>query len=145
MTLSKAEAWTIFGVVIFALILVGVFGVQQQPAPRPQPLNNLHIAEAWLRCIDCEGPFLRRISEMQGKSRDSVIEFLAGALHSGPDSVRTARHEAALRRSWLADSAYRSKLGTGIPPRDSMVGLYLRGFEVMWRSRAAMALRVIQD
>jgi Carboxypeptidase regulatory-like domain len=136
---------------ILILILLGVVaGLSylwlKTPEHRagPQQLTDVEIARAWLECIDCQGTFLRRISEMRGKSQDTVTQIFRNGLLSGLDASRKLRREQGLRRSWLADSAYRRTRGLPIPDQDSIVQAYLRGFEVMWRSRAAVGLGVIR-
>jgi hypothetical protein len=137
---------------VLILILSAGIGVlsylwPKAPDPHvgPKPLSDLQVAEAWLRCIDCEGSFLRRISEMEGNSRDSAIQFFRSALLLGPDSARMAQRQRALLRTWRADSVHKASQGT-VPSveSDSFVALYLRGYQVMWRSRAATALGVMR-
>ena len=141
----KTIAWLTLGAIAAAAAGAGFYTwrTENYRPPRPKPLTNLEIAEAWLRCIDCRGSFLRRISELRGKSRDSVMDFFTTALLTGPDSSRRVRREAALRRTWVRDSIYRTRIGVGILKQDSIVQLYSRGFEVTWRSRAAAGLAVI--
>jgi hypothetical protein len=138
-------------IVVITLILAVVAGIvfgsltADRRQPRLRPLSELQIAEAWLRCIDCEGSFLKRISEISPESRDTVTQFFAAALRSGLDSATSARRAQALRRTWLADSAFLARSGKPPPTKpDSFVARYLRGSEVMWRSRAATALGVIR-
>lgn len=112
---------------------------------RPRPLTELGIAGAWLECIDCRGSFLRRLAATPQPRRDSVVRFLASALLRGPDSVRRARHDRGLRRRWNADSAYAVSHGDTLHvSRVDFLNRYGRGFEVMWRSRAATALGVLR-
>jgi hypothetical protein len=103
------------------------------------------VAEAWLQCIDCAGPFLERLASVPPQRQDPLVTMLATALLGGPDSVRRARHERDLVRVWRADSAYLAGLGdTMRVTRDSFTARYRGGFEVMWRSRAATALGIIR-
>lgn len=112
---------------------------------RPRPLTDLGVAEAWLECIDCRGSYLQRFAATRDRRRDAVVRFLASALLNGPDSSRRARHERGLRRAWNADSAYAARLGqTPYFSRDEFLNRYGRGYEIMWRSRAAIALGVLR-
>lgn len=114
------------------------------PSPWPRPLTHLEVAEAWLRCIDCRGPFLKRLRELPTRSKDTVTKFLESALLNGPDSARVARHTLDLVRTWHADSV--SRAGRGLPPVASFpefMSRYQIGFRIRWESRAATALGVI--
>jgi hypothetical protein len=119
--------------------------VDSSGVSRPRPLSELGVAEAWLGCIDCRGSFLQRLAATPDRRRDSVVRFLASALLNGPDSGRRARHKRGLRRIWNADSAYAASLGQTLhASRDEFLHRYGRGYEIMWRSRAAIALGVIR-
>jgi hypothetical protein len=113
--------------------------------PVPLPLTDLQVAESWLECIDCRGPFLRRLRE-SSSGNDTVVRFLRAALLQGPDSARRARHELALLRAWADDSLYRARLDptTAGPNKSAFLDRYRQGFEAKWRGRAAMALGVIR-
>jgi hypothetical protein len=140
---ARWQAWLAIGTAAVGAGIASVYAIQDLPRPRPKPLNDVQVALAWLKCIDCQGSFLSRIGEVRGETRDTITRLFSSALLSGPHSVRLAWRERALQRSWRADSIYRDSIGVSIPERDSIVGLYLRGFEVTWRSRAATALGVI--
>src|SRR5947207_566917 len=116
------------------------------PRPRwPKPLSDLQVAEAWLHCIDCHGPFLKRLHEMPARSQDTVTKFLRVALLNGPDSARAARNTSDLARAWQADSSSRARRGE--PPDtgfSSFMSRYQDGFDTRWRTRAAIALGVIR-
>jgi len=132
-------------------IVLGVVGVTfllaRRGGPRPpwpRPLTDLQVAEAWLSCIDCQGPFLRRLHDMPASNRDTVIKLLHGALVRGPDTARAGRLTQDLVRVWLADST--SRVGRGEKPDtgfSSFLKRYQDGFETKWRVRAAIALGVI--
>jgi hypothetical protein len=135
---------------LLALVLVAVvFGVLIviNPRPWPKPLSNLEVAQAWLECTDCRGPYLKRLVEMRATNTDTVTKFLVSALN-GPDRARQIRHEQDLMRLWLADSAYRNRHGEPARPdslRIAYIARYDSNFNVMWRSRAAIALGVIRN
>jgi hypothetical protein len=143
--MTRIVAWLTLGGVAIGAAGAGSYAwyTEDWRSPRPKPPTDLEVAEAWLKCIDCQGSFLKRIGEVRGESRDTITRLFSSALLAGPGSIRLARREQGLQRSWHADSIYRDSLGVGIPERDSIVALYLRGFEVTWRSRAAKALGVI--
>ncbi len=145
--MSPGQRIAIFCAMVFVAVAAAAvfdFLTAERRQPRPPPLEDLQVAEAWLRCIDCEGSFLKRISEMPPESRDTVTRFFAEALRSGLDSAKSTRRAQALRRTWLADSGFLARSGK-LPAikSDSFVARYLRGSEVMLRSRAATALGVI--
>ena len=132
---------------VLGVVLVIIGGLRWQRGRRqvPPPLTNLEVAQGWLECIDCQGPFLARLVAVRGASQDTVVRFLRAALAVGPDSARRARHTRDLQRTWLADSAYRIRHGNPIVGlRDVFINKYELGFKVKWRSRAALALGVIR-
>jgi len=133
-----------------------------RPAPRPTPLSDFEVTDAWLQCSDCQGPYLGRIKASSNKTKDSLTRILESALLFGPDSQRMARVEEDLKRVWNADSLYRfsgGKPGHGISlgpgltidttvAPDSRQNLFLtryrKGFQIRWQARAAIALGVIR-
>jgi hypothetical protein len=131
-------------VALLLLILVLLLLLPRR-RPVPPPLADLQVAESWLECIDCQGPFLRRLKE-SSSGNDTVVRFLRAALLQGPDSARRARHELALLRAWADDSLYRARLDLAVPAqsKNTFLDRYRQGFEAKWRGRAAMALGVIR-
>ncbi len=109
MAMSK-NTWLILAlalVVALILTIMGQCASRERSAVGPRPLSDIEAARAWLECIDCEGPFLKRLADLPAARRDSVVRFLGTALREGPDSARTARHDRELMRIWASDSAYR--------------------------------------
>jgi len=168
---STPAAKTITGrglVVIGALILLLILLLMlfMRGRRHPRPLTNLQVAEAWLDCIDCQGPFLQRLHE-SASDNDTIVRFLRAALLQGADSARRARHERELLRAWVNDSLYRERRGLSqkaesLPARGhtfdgavmhvmplrsqaAFLDRYRRGLDVKWRSRAATALGVIRS
>lgn len=127
-------------VVLLVLIWLG-WG----PRPHwPKPLSDLQVAEGWLHCIDCQGPFLKQLANMPARNQDTVTKFLRSALLLGPDQKRAVQVRRDFEQAWRADSLSRQR--RGVPAGSSLVDFlqrYERGFEVRWRSRAAVALSVI--
>ena len=124
----------------------------------PTPLSDLEVTDAWLRCLDCQGPFLKRIVNTSGPTRDAVFRRLQEALLSGPSTTEVRKVNENLARAWQADSSHFSvpgasltfHLGPGVAFDTSaandanlFVSRYLRGFAVRWRGRAAIALGAI--
>jgi hypothetical protein len=142
---------TFWGVARVIVVLLGatyLWWTEARPRAKVAPLSDLQVAEDWLQCIDCQGPYLKRLHETQGRNRDSVTRFLRTALQSGPDSSRRERLHWDLSRTWHADSMRRVRRGEPAPPdseRVSFLGRYTRSFEVVWRGRAATALGVLRD
>lgn len=137
--------WFLIGGML-AIVVTAAIWLASRDRQGPKPLTDLEVAETWLQCIDCRGSFLKRIHEMPARNRDTVTTFLRAALRDGPDSARVIRFEQGLYRTWLADSLYRGRRGEG--PAISFASFatrYRRGFEVMWRSRAAIGLGVIRS
>jgi len=131
------------GAAFTVLALAFLWPKAPNPHTGPRPPTDVQVAEAWLQCIDCRGSFLKRISELRGESKETVTRLFSTSLTDGPGARRLARREAALRRTWLADSMYRVSHGLPVLNRDSIVATYLRGFQVIWRVRAAVGLGVI--
>ena len=132
---------------ILGLVLIIAGGVFWQRGRRqvPPPLTDLEVAQGWLECIDCQGPFLARLVALRGASQDTVVQFLRAALAVGPDSARRSRHTRDLQRTWLVDSAYRARHAKPIVSlQDDYIKRYELGFRVKWKSRAALALGVIR-
>lgn len=147
--MGRSLRFALIALTLVAITLVAIFAFLRFNGAfahvGPKPLSDLKVAEAWLQCIDCRGPFLRHIANLPDSSTDTVVAFLSTSLLDGPDSERIARRQHALMRTWRADSIYLSRRGQAPAiPADSFVRLYRRGFEVMWRSRAATALGVIR-
>ena len=140
MTIRQWAALVALLVLILLLLLL-----LPRRRPVPPPLADLQVAESWLECIDCQGPFLRRLKE-SSSGNDTVVRFLRAALLQGPDSARRARHELALLRVWARDSVYRARVGPAkpVPDKAAFLDRYRQGFEAKWRGRAAMALGVIR-
>jgi hypothetical protein len=114
--------------------------------PTPKPLDDFQVVEEWLHCIDCRGSFIERMRAIPASRSDTITRFLRSALVHGPDSARTRRLTQDLWRTWRADSLYRA--GHGLPSdtlQTEFFARYRRGFEVMWRGRAATALGVIRN
>jgi hypothetical protein len=150
---------------VLILVLAG-FGwwiFHQQRQTRPPPLTDLQVAERWLQCIDCAGPYLVRLSRKR-KDQDTVVRFLRTALLRGPDSARRGRHEREVLLAWARDSVSAaggaphvavldtSPMMVHQPPppqltpqqaRAAFVARYEQGFEATWRGRAAFALSAI--
>ena len=127
---------------------MGQCASRERSAVGPRPLSDIEAARAWLECIDCEGPFLKRLADLPAARRDSVVRFLGTALREGPDSARTARHERELMRIWASDSAYRFEVDAeeaSANQRTAFFKRYRQGFETKWRGRAAIALGVIRS
>ncbi|HET9041214.1 MAG TPA: hypothetical protein VFN40_13635 [Gemmatimonadales bacterium] len=135
--------WVALGALVVLILLLLLLLPRRRPAPLP--LTDLQVAESWLECIDCQGPFLRHLKQSSSGS-DTVVRFLRAALLQGPDSARRARHELALLRAWADDSLHRARLGQALPAQSKSTFLfrYREGFEAKWRGRAAMALGVIR-
>ena len=136
--------------VVLGVLLVGggmLFFARGRGPQRPPPLTELQVAEHWLACIDCAGPFLKELTQLPPDRQDTVVRFLRSALLQGPDSARSARLEHELLRSWSDDSLYRLRRGED-PPEQSkpaFLARYRQGFRAKWRGRAALALGVIRD
>ena len=134
---------------VVAALLIAVLVIVLSPRRKrgpPQP-SAIELAQGWLECIDCQGPFLRRLSQLRPASRDSVVRFLRGALLQGPDSARRTRHERDLARAWVSDSVYRARMDLADASNDqhkSFLKRYREGFHTKWRGRAATALGVIR-
>ena len=130
--------------VALGLIIVAILS-----HPRgPRPVSGVKLAQAWLECIDCQGPFLRRLHDLPPASRDSVVRFLSTALRKGPDGARTARHERDLMRAWALDSLYRVDKDSADASQSQHAAFlqrYREGFHTKWRGRAAMALGVLRS
>jgi hypothetical protein len=135
--------WVALGALLALILLLLLLLPRRRPGP--PPLTDLQVAETWLECIDCQGPFLRRLRE-SSSGNDMVVPFLRAALLQGPDSARRARHELALLRAWSDDSLYRARLDMTEPgpSKSAFLDHYRQGFEAKWRGRAAMALGVIR-
>jgi hypothetical protein len=146
----------LIGVVIGLIVAAGLAGGvaywrrccgrgPRMPSYVPKPLTDLQVAEAWLTCIDCQGPFMLRLRDMPAGNRDTVVKFLHDALVNGPGGSRSDRLIQDLERAWRADSISRLRRGekpdTGF---SSFVSRYRDGFETRWRARAAVALGVIR-
>jgi hypothetical protein len=139
--------WVLVLLVVLLVVLLGLFYLRsaQDRRPRPRPLTDLGVAAAWLECLDCQGAFLQRIRGVPPGNRDTVTRFLASALLNGPPSDRVSRLERDLRRTWYADSAYAARQGDLL--RTKLADFLVqnrRGFDVLWRSRAATALGVLR-
>lgn len=131
----------------FAVLLWGVLLWQRGRRQVPPPLTDMEVAQGWLECIDCQGPFLARLAALRGARQDTVVGFLRTALAAGPDSARRARHTRDLLRTWAADSAYAARHGNpvvGAHMPDAYIHRYQLGLTVKWKSRAAVALGVIR-
>jgi hypothetical protein len=160
----RRQALIAIAIAVIAAVLLTLVGTRRREWPRP--LSNLEVAEAWLQCSDCRGPFLRRIYETRGRDRDTVTRFLRSALLVGPDSAVMGRVQESLQRTWLHDSLFRVRsrtIGLVVTPgghpvvipadtvsptgsqRASFLSRYTRGFEVRWRGRAAIGLGVIRS
>jgi hypothetical protein len=141
----KRSGWWALGAAV--LVVLGWLGWERfgPRAPWPSPLSDLQVAEGWLHCIDCQGPFLKQLHEMPARSQDSVTRFLHAALVTGPDSARAARVTRDLVETWRAESLSRARRGE--KPDTSFATFmqrYQDGFDARWRGRAAVALGVIR-
>jgi hypothetical protein len=120
-------------------------GKDQSAIKQPAPLTDLQVAEAWLQCIDCRGPFLVRLYAAPGARRDTLVGFFSASLALGPDSERKVRLVRDLKRIWYADSVYAVRRGKPLRVTGAaFLRRYQEGFEVNWRSRAATALGVLR-
>lgn len=130
---------------LIALVVVLIWSVAKPRRHTPKPLSDFQVVEEWLHCIDCRGSFIERMRNIPPSRRDSIARFLNAALLNGPDGARIARLNQDLARAWLDDSLYRAAHGI---PAHKLPGVFMtrfrRGFEVMWRSRAATALGIIR-
>jgi hypothetical protein len=107
--------------------------------------GDLSVVAAWLECLDCRVLFLQRLARIPHGRQENVAQFLSHALLNGPDSVRVARLDLDLGRVWYADSVYAARKGDSLhTTRVAFMQRYRRGFQVIWRSRAATALGVLQ-
>jgi hypothetical protein len=145
--MNKEETQLVILVLIIALLfaLVGS-NVPMRRTSGPRPPTDIELVESWLECIDCQGPFLKRLHDLPGARRDSMVKLLSSALRDGPSSARRARHERDLERAWISDSAYRQTLDLTETSQTHTAFLkrYREGFDAKWRGRAAMALGVIR-
>jgi hypothetical protein len=110
-----------------------------------KPPTDIEVAQAWLKCLDCQGPFLKRLHEMPTNNRDTVTRLLRSALLSGPDQAEITDVVQDLVKTWEADSV--SRVGRHQPPdtsRSHYLDRYRGGYAVRWRGRAAIALGVIR-
>jgi hypothetical protein len=153
---------------VLVLTIIGLLWIDHLQRNRDwtKPLTDLEVTQAWLHCIDCQGPFLKQIREAAvRRGGDTVIKALESALLAGPSAAQKQRVRNDLLRTWRADSAYHSgphwptpiiHPGPGITltadsfisadsQRSRFLSRYERGFELRWRGRAATALGVIRS
>ncbi len=138
----------LMGIVVLLLLLAGGLWIWYHPSrPWPPPVSDLRVAQVWLECSDCRGPFLQRLHDARPPARDTLLERFRLGLLFGPDSARRARHQVELMRSWIADSLYRMR--EMLPPASlqlpEFMRSYSRGLDVTWRTRSATALGVMRD
>jgi len=132
---------------VLVLVVAGGWIWFHPSRPWPPPVSDLRVAELWLECSDCRGPFLERIHDARPPARDTLLRLFRSALLFGPDSARQVRRQEDLMRSWIADSLYRMR--QMLPPASLQLGEFLRtysqGWNVTWRTRSATALGVMRD
>jgi len=132
---------------VLVLVVAGGWIWFHPSRPWPPPVSDLRVAQLWLECSDCQGPFLRRLHDARPPARDTVLQLFRSGLFDGPDSARRVRHHGELMRSWIADSLYRRR--EMLPPPGLQVTEFLRtysqGLDVTWRTRSATALGAMRD
>jgi hypothetical protein len=146
---SKEEKLLVLALALVVLIFLAVIVIKRpRTRPPPRPLSAIALAQSWLECIDCQGPFLQRLHDLPPAARDSAVNFLSSAVRQGPDSARRNRHERELARAWVTDSVYRERVDLAeVSPTQHAAFLkrFREGLHNKWRGRSALALGVIRS